>query len=84
MLQWFRLPESLIMTAHGVFQKFVDPSEHFLVCLLPVLVVLPSIWRKEKFHVLDNCLMLFFTPLPESRLSMELSSLLALTGDLSK
>lgn len=84
MLQGFRLSQTLIMTAHGVFQKFVDPSDHFLVCLLPVVVVIPRVWRKKKFHTLDNSLIFFVTPLPESRLSIELNNLLALAGDLSK
>jgi len=44
MLQWFGFSKSFVRTAHGVFQQFIDPSDHFLIGLLPVLIIVPGVW----------------------------------------
>lgn len=84
MLQGFGLPDPFIVTSRGVLDQLVYPSDHFPIRLEPILVVLPSLRRKDKVHASTKSLMLFFRFFPLFRLSMEVSNRLALAGDRSR
>ena len=83
-LQWFRLPDPIIMASHRVLDQFIDSSDHFFIRLQPVLVIFPSLGRENKIHASTRSLTFFLTVFPEFRLSIEASNRFALAGDLSK
>lgn len=82
--QGFRFPDPIIMASHSVLDQLVDSSDHLLIRLQPVLVILPSLGRKNKIHAAARSLMFFLRVLPELRLSIEASKRFVLAGDRSR
>ena len=83
-LQRFRFPYPIVMASESVLDQFVDSSDHFLIRLQPVLVILPSLGRENKIHAFSRSLIFFLTVFPEFRLSIEASKRFALAGDRSR
>ena len=83
-LQRFRFPNPIIMAPHSVLDQFVDSSDHFFIRLQPVLVIFPSLGRKNKIHASARSLTFFFRVFPELRLSIEEIKRFALAGDRSR
>ncbi len=79
-LQRFRFPDPVIMASHSVLDQFVDSSDHFFIRLQPVLVIFPSLRRKNKIHASARSLRFFFRVFPELRLSIEEIKRFALAG----
>jgi len=80
-LQRFRFPDSIIMASRDVLDQFVDASDHFFIRLQPVLVIFPSLGRKNEIHASVNSLMFFRKTLPEFRLSIEANKRFVLAGE---
>lgn len=79
-LQRFRFPDPAILVPHSVLDQFVDSSDHFFIRLQPVLVIFPSLGRKNKIHASARSLTFFFRVFPELRLSIEEIKRFALAG----
>lgn len=74
--QWFGLADALERLALDFLDQGVDAQEHLAVGLLPVEIILPTVFGKDQPHPASS----LSVPLPPSSSAIDSSNRLALLG----